>query len=170
MKAFQLTTSIVILLVLIGCEDKSESPDMSVDRYVDLLAAGKYDHWELPDFTSRDIPKLLTYRDETQLITGFPVNGISSSLTPECSLGMYILWTVESIRARSIGSKFLVGSFPSQNPVIKNRENSEYLDQSAQLQQEVANFYYDWWESNKDKNFAEFDEIDPLADTDYRWH
>lgn len=170
MKLLQSAVFFVFLLVFAGCEDKSESPKMSVERYVEQLRAGSYDNTELPDFSSKDIPELLSYRNETELITGFPINYISSSLTPECTLGMYILWTVESIRARSIGSEFLVGTFPSQNPVVKNREDLEYIEQNQQVQQEVADSYFDWWESNKSQDFSKFHQIDPLGITAYRWH
>lgn len=170
MKSLQSSIFLVLLLVFVSCEDKSESPKISVERYVELLKAGRYDNLELPDFSSREIPKLLSYRIETALISDFPVNFISSSLTLECTLGMYILWTVESIRARSVGSEFLIGTFPSQNPVVKNRENLEYIVQNQQVQKEVADSYYDWWESNKNNDFAKFNDIDPLGDTKYRWH
>ncbi|WP_192349973.1 DUF4943 family protein [Algoriphagus sp. Y33] len=170
MKAIRLPISIFLLLIFLGCEDKSEPPKMDVERYVNLLKAGDYDHWELPDFNSKDIPKLLSYRNETEIISDYPINALSSAWFPECSLGMYILWTVESIRARSIGSELLTRTFPSLNPFVKNRVDLEYLEQTAQLQQEVADSYFEWWESNKNKDFTEFDEIDPLADTEYRWH
>tara|TARA_R110002020_G_scaffold235416_1_gene447581 strand:- start:1310 stop:1822 length:513 start_codon:yes stop_codon:yes gene_type:complete len=170
MRVLRFSISIFLLLIFIGCEDKSEPTKMDVERYVNLLKAGDYDHWELPKFNSTDIPKLLSYRNETVLISDYPINWISSAWFPECSLGMYILWTVESIRARSIGSELLIGTFPSQNPFVENRVNLEYFEQTTELQQEVADSYFEWWESNKDKDFVEFDEIDPLADTEYRWH
>ena len=170
MKQLQSAVFFVLLSIFFGCEDKSESPKMSVERYVEQLKAGKYDNMELPDFSSEDIPKLLSYRNETELITGFPINYISSSLTQECALGMYVLWTVESIRARSIGSEFLVGTFPSQNPVVKNREDFEYIEQNQQVLKEVADSYFEWWESNKIQDFSEFHQIDPLGTTAYRWH
>ena len=170
MKQLQSAVFFVLLSIFFGCEDKSESPKMSVERYVEQLKAGKYDNMELPDFSSEDIPKLLSYRNETELITDFPVNFISSSVTQEVTLGMYVLWTIESIRARSIGSEFLVGTFPSQNPVVKNREDFEYIEQNQQVLKEVADSYFEWWESNKAQDFSEFHQIDPLGTTAYRWH
>jgi len=170
MKLLQSPIFLALLLVFVSCEDKSESPQMSVERYVELLKAGKYENIELPDFSSKDIPALLSYRDETDIITGFPVNRISSSLTLDVALGMYVLWTVESIRARSVGSEFLIGTFPSQNPVVENREDFGYVEQNQQVRKEVADSYFDWWESNKNNDFAEFNDIDPLGDTGYRWH
>ena len=34
----------------------------------------------------------------------------------------------------------------------------------------AAKAYYDWWTSNQDTDFDDFKAIDPLEDTDYRWH
>jgi len=34
----------------------------------------------------------------------------------------------------------------------------------------AAKAYFDWWENNKQKDFSEFNFIDPLKDTGYRWH
>lgn len=161
---------LVLMVALVGCGDQTESPSMSVDRYVQLLAAGNYKHGELPDFSSNDISELLSYRNDTRVISGFPVNLISSAYTPEVTLGMYVLWTIESIRARSIGSKFLVGTFPSQNPILELRATFQVVEQSNDLQQEIADAYFDWWEQNKKKNFREFHEVDPLENTDYKWH
>lgn len=143
---------------------------MNVDSYVELLKKGKYDNMELPDFSSKDIPALLAYRNETQLITDFPTNWISSSWTPECSLGMYVLWTIESIRARAIESEFLIGTFPSQNPVVEKKENLGGIQQNDEVRATVAESYFDWWESNKSKDFDKFKAIDPLSNTEYRWH
>jgi hypothetical protein len=170
MRGTRLTFILLFLLVIAGCKDASESPNMSVERYIELLKEGKYDYWQLPDFSPKDIPKLLTYRNENQTIVGFPMNTLSSSLTPECPLGIYVLWTIESIRAKSIGSPLLYNSFPSQNPVIEKREDRSYIEQNHQIQTEVADAYFEWWESNKGKDFSKFHQIDPLGSTEYRWH
>lgn len=170
MKRTGIAIILLFLVVFAGCKDESESPNMSVERYIELLKAGKYEHWQLPDFSSGDISKLLTYRNDTQMISNFPVNPISSSWNPEISLGMYVLWTIESIRARSVEAGELIGSFPSQNPVVKNREDFSYVEQNQQIQIEVADAYFEWWESNKGKDFSQFHQIDPLGSTEYRWH
>ncbi len=90
---------------------------------------------------------------------------------PNCTLGMYVLWTVESIRAVSINTEYLVGRFPSQNPILAYRD-SVYMklvfdDASHKL---AAQAYYDWWENNKQKDFSEFKSVDLLATTKYKWH
>ncbi len=152
---------------LIGCEKQVDNPE--VETYINQLKSNSYESPELPAFQPSDIPALLNYRNETMVITNFPHNGISSLWAPDCKLGMYVLWTIESIRAVEIKSEYLIGRFPSQNPILALRASSElklvYNDKS---QNEAAKAYYNWWHSIhifKDKM-----KIDPLKDTDYRWH
>lgn len=162
----------IFLMSFLGC-DKDKSEDLNnidVDRYVELLIEGKYFSFELPEFTSKDIPALLSYRNKTQIIKDYPINMISSFALPECSLGMYILWTIESIRAVSIDSEYLIGRFPSQNPIVQNREEPFDIVDGNEIHEIISKSYYDWWENNKHKDFNEFNEIDPLSDTEYRWH
>ena len=172
MKAFKLLTLMVFLIGLFSC-DKSESEDLNnieVNRYVELLKEGKYDSMDLPSFTYKDIPALLEYRNEHQIITGFPVNWVSSMGMPDCSLGMYILWTIESIRAVAIGSEYLIGRFPSQNPIVQKRESGSNVERGSEIQLIISKAYFDWWEENKNKDFDKFKNIDPLLITEYRWH
>jgi len=152
---------------LIGCEKQVDNPE--VETYINQLKSNSYESPELPAFQPSDIPALLNYRNETMVITNFPHNGISSLWAPDCKLGMYVLWTVESIRAVEIKSEYLIGRFPSQNPILALRASTELkLVYDEKSQNEAAKAYYDWWHSIhifKDKM-----KIDPLKDTDYRWH
>jgi hypothetical protein len=152
---------------LIGCEKQVDNPE--VETYINQLKSNSYESPELPAFQPSDIPALLNYRNETMVITNFPHNGISSLWAPDCKLGMYVLWTVESIRAVEIKSEYLIGRFPSQNPILALRSSTELkLVYDEKSQNEAAKAYYDWWHSIhifKDKM-----KIDPLKDTDYRWH
>ncbi|MEP2346778.1 MAG: DUF4943 family protein, partial [Algoriphagus sp.] len=107
MKTLKTLLTCLFLLTILGCEDDSDPSVISVEKYVELLKQGKYTADQLPDFSSSDIPALLAYRNESQPIKDFPVNTLSSSLTLECSLGMYVLWTIESVRARATNSQFL---------------------------------------------------------------
>jgi len=170
MKTLKTLITCLFLLIFLGCTNDSDPTNITVERYVDLLKKGKYEADQLPNFTSQDIPTLLAYRNESQLIKDFPINMISSSITAECTLGMYVLWTIESIRARAANSEYLIGSFPSQNPVVEKREDFEWIAQSEAVRATVAQSYFDWWENNKNKDFDKFKEIDPLTDTGYRWH
>lgn len=173
MKTLKLFLVLISLTALISCK-KSESEakaELSVERYIELLKANQYDSLNLPDFTYQDIPALLEYRNETQIITNFPHNGISSLYAPECTLGMYVLWTVESIRAVAIESEYLIMRFPSQNPILALRVSNELsIEYSVESHQIASKAYFDWWVNNKHKNFNEFKHIDPLKMTDYRWH
>ena len=135
------------------------------------MKANQYDSINLPAFTYNDIPTLLKYRNDTQVITNFPHNGISSLYAPNCTLGMYVLWTIESIRAVSINSKYLIMRFPSQNPILALRDSVDLMLVNDDTSHKIAaKAYFDWWENNKQKNFDEFKDIDPLVETKYRWH
>jgi hypothetical protein len=155
------------LFGLIGCEKQGDNPD--VEKYINQLVSNSYEASELPAFKPSDIPALLNYRNETMVISNFPHNGISSLWAPECKLGMYVLWTIESIRAVEIKSEYLIGRFPSQNPILALRSSTELkLVSDEKSQNDAAKAYFDWYHSVhlfKDKMM-----IDPLKDTDYRWH
>jgi Domain of unknown function (DUF4943) len=156
-----------ILFGLIGCENQRDNPE--VETYINQLKSNSYETYELPAFKPSDIAALLNYRNSTLEITNFPHNGISSFWYPDCNLGMFVLWTIESIRAVEINSKYLIGRFPSQNPILALRASPELdLVFDNRSQEEAAKAYYDWWYSSynsKDKM-----NIDPLENTDYRWH
>ncbi len=172
MKTVKILIFCISIIYFFSC-DKNESEDLNnvdVARYVELLKEGKYDSPELPKFTYKDIPALLEYRNDTQMINDFPTNGISSLWLAECKLGMYVLWTIESIRAVAIDSEYLIGRFPSQNPIVQKREEPFDMDVENDVHEIISKAYYDWWENNKDKEFNEFKHIDPLINTEFRWH
>ena len=172
MKTLKIVICCIILISITGC-DKNETTDIinpDVEEYIEQLKNGEYNSSDLPAFDSNAIPALLEYRNETQIITDFPINGISSFWMPECTLGMYVLWTIESIRAVAIDSKYLIGRFPSQNPAVQKREGGSFIENSEATQQAIANAYYNWWYKNKRKSFGQIKNIDPLENTDYRWH
>lgn len=172
MKTFKFLIVMLSLTGLISCnKDKpEENKNLDVERYIELLKANRYDSLELPAFTYNDIPALLKYRNETQIITDFPHNWISSLWGPDCKLGVYVLWTIESIRAVSIKSKYLIGRFPSQNPILQKKEDWSDLEYDSEAYEIAAQAYFDWWEENKQKEFDEFKNIDPLEKTIYKWH
>lgn len=172
MKPLKILVICFSLFSIIGCV-KNESEDLNnleVEKYVELLKKGEYDSRELPNFTYKDIPTLLDFRNETQIITDFPHNLISSLYGPNCELGMYVLWTIESIRAVAIDSEYLIGRFPSQNPFVQKREDWSDVERGVEIQKIISNAYFDWWEENRDKEFDDFKNIDPLLTTEYRWH
>lgn len=162
-----------LIVSLISC-DKNEIDEINnldVEKYIELLKSNQYDSLNLPAFTYTDIPALLEYRNDNQIITNFPHNGISSLYAPDCTLGMYVLWTIESIRSVAIKSENLIMRFPSQNPILAIRDDDELtLVYSIESHQIAANAYFEWWVNNKQNDFNDFKNIDPLISTDYRWH
>lgn len=158
---------LIILLGLAGCDKNADNP--SVETYINQLKTNSYTASELPAFKPSDIPALLEYRNSTLVITDFPHNGISSLWSPECKLGMFVLWTIESIRAVETESRYLIGRFPSQNPILALRASPELkLVYDNKSQEEAAKAYFDWWYSGY--NLNDKMNIDPLKETDYRWH
>jgi len=84
---------------------------------------------------------------------------------------MYVLWTIESIRAVAIQSDRLIMRFPSQNSILALRNSTEMKLVDDNLSLEIAaKAYCDWWENNKQKDFNDFKNVDPLAGTIYKWH
>ena len=159
--AFLILTASVIFT---SC-NKLENP--AVETYIYQLKKGKYISSELPAFKPDDIPALLQYRNETMIITDFPHNPISSLWGPECKLGIYVLWTIESIRAVEIGSQYLVGRFPSQNPVLALRSTGDLVsDEDSHLTASQA--YLNWWYSAATRKNTM--EVNPLENTKYKWH
>jgi hypothetical protein len=86
----------------------------------------------------------------------------------KCTLGMVVLWTVESVRAVEIKSDKLVLRFPSQNPLLALTENPGAWVFDVEAQFIAAKAYYEWWNSNP--LFANKMNINPLKDTKYQWH
>lgn len=159
----------LILIINLSCsKSEDEIANMDVEQYVQLLKANQYDSVSLPAFTEKDIPALLKYRYETTIITKFPRNPISSFYDQECKLGMYVLWTIESIRSVSVKNKELVLRFPSQNPFLTRKDTQEWMKNDIG-HAVAANAYYTWWKNNMFKNFEEYKYIDPLENTNYRW-
>jgi hypothetical protein len=172
MKTFQFMAIFVSFTGIISCsKDNSETIDnINVENYVKLLKLNQYDSLNLPVFTYKDIPALLVYRNETQIITNFPHNPVSSLYRADCKLGIFILWTIESVRAVAINSEHLIMRFPSQNPVLTERNSGKSeLEISDETHKIVAKAYFEWWENNKNKDFNEFKNTDPLAETEYTW-
>lgn len=168
---------LISLIGLISCnKDKEvkEQVNMDVQQYIQLLKSNQYDSDELPAFTSKDIDALLQYRNDASIVTKFPENSISSykTLGPNYRLGVLVLWTIESIRKPPIYGMAIPGRFPSQNPFIALKADpSQWIENhDNEAYHIISQAYFDWWESNKDKDFNKARMIDPLENTSYTWH
>ncbi len=162
---------ILLILGLSGCKQelKDKEPEKAVKQFVQQLKRATYKEYGLPEFEPRHIPELLKYSNDTTVITQFPRNGISSAWIPEVYLGTYVLWNIESVRARAASSQFLVpGGFPSLNPFLRSKTREDvHLILSKEAQKAASDAYAVWW--NRYLPFDQLKNIDPLASTDYEW-
>lgn len=170
--------SFLILLFLLNLsfssceEDESEQLKNEVEQYMADLQAGKYDNaMELPPFTLEAIPTLLQYSENKRVITRFPRNPVSSYSNPNCTLGLYALWTVESIRLRyAQPDEPLAGRFPSLNPNLARRSTFVFNPEEREMAQEAAAAAYQaWWQRSQTLDYYSLMEIDPLQNTDFYW-
>lgn len=164
----------VLMLALFSCEKEADliiSGNPLVEEYIFALKSNQYDALDMPPLTYKEIPALLEYRNDTYVINKFPRNPISSHYQRECTVGMVVIWTIESIRAVSVNSSSLFMRFPSQNPVLalRNAPQLEFALSSAS-HKAAAKAYYDWWYNNKNRSYNNFKRQDPLKNTNYRWH
>jgi len=168
MKTSTFALFITLFFVLTGCE-KTTLENMDVKTYVKLLKSGDFDFNnskglpDLPPFQSTDIPELLKYANEEQIITKYPHNPISSYIGPDPRLGVLILWTIESIK---INDDRPYGRFPTMHPTIRTKFSELAADVNV-AHPIVYQSYLTWWNSNS--NFEEIRDIDPLENTDYAW-
>lgn len=161
------------LLITASCAEETdnlnETDNIEVKTYISLLKADQYTDSELPLFKRSDIPELLKYIDDNQLITVFPQNYISSYYMHDCRVGMVVLWTIESVRAQEINSKYLIGRFPSQNPLLQLKNTPSFYPVNDDVSHHIASeAYKKWW--NSPTTLTHRMQTDPLEDTSYKWH
>ena len=164
---------IFVLFTSVACDKEKITPgdQPEVQQFIQDLRDGKYSEMTLPTFTPTQIPALMLYRDEEEMITAFPRNPISSFYQPEVRLGIVVLWTIESIRLSQVDGAQTVMGFPSQNPALAKRGATTLeLADVASSHKSAAKAYYDWWKANRNKQFKEYCQTDPLTQTPYRWH
>lgn len=159
---------ITIIFISSSCE-KPTLENMDVKTFVKLLKTGDFDFKnsmglpDLPPFQSTDIPELLKFANEDQIIKKYPQNPISSYIGPDPKLGVFILWTIESIK---IADDRPYGRFPTMHPTIRIRFTELAADVNV-AHPTVYQAYVDWW--NSDTDFEQIRDIDPLENTDFAW-
>lgn len=162
--------------VLLSCnhdDDNVGKSNPDVETYIELLKANQYDSFKLPEFSSNDIPALLQYADDFSVVNIFPSNPISSYAepNPDYRLSVLVLWTIESIRVAATNNKLVLG-FPSQNPFVETKSEPIVwiTNHDDEIYATIRQAYYNWWNENKHKKFNVFCNIDPLLETEHRWH
>ena len=153
-------------LLNMSCE-KITLENMSVEKYINLLKTESYDFMALPPFDSDDIPELLAYSSDDLILKRYPANPVSSFIAEDCKLGIYVLWTIESIRKSAIEDKTAIGRFPSLNPILSLKTAGDNTIDPEIAHLVAAQAYLDWWNSSDD--FEQIKNINPLDETDYYW-
>ncbi len=160
-------------LILFGCADDESSVSNEVDDFMAGLRSGKFENATgLPAFTVEAIPYLLAYRNDTRKVTQFPRNPLSSFIATELTMGIYALWTIESIRASVApsGGAVFPGRFPSPNPVLAQfGGDGPSTAETLAAQPLAAAAYQAWWQQSQSVGVDELMTIDPLEITDFRW-
>lgn len=173
MKQYNTLIYCLLIWISLGCskENSDLTREQEVDNYIIQLRKGEFANAALPDFNSKHIPYLLKYINDLQIITNFPRNPVSSYYEKDCTIGLFALWTIESIRYSSLNSEILVIRFPTLNSVLVNRSTGEYMKPGHVASQQIAaEAYIKWWEQNKLNDFTAFHAIDPLYTTPFMWH
>jgi Domain of unknown function (DUF4943) len=164
-----------------------EKPD--VDEFVSLVRDGKYTSEKMPNFSPSDIPGLLKYANDTSEIKTFPKCPISSYtlISQKFILGECVLWTIESIRVTYYQSDWHQ-RFPSYVPKVykEMKYDSAFMKHLSDIYtipppdwadyfinkdelQVVYNKYKNWWVDNSNKNFDDYQNINPLEDSGLAW-
>jgi hypothetical protein len=151
-------------------------PHYPIDSLVMLLAGNRFRppcRSCQPQVWWNEIPQLLRLGNSTEMITGFPVNPLTSSCQERCQLGVYALWLIES--ARRTGPDSLVNHtsrFPSMNPKLFKRSGGvsrESDDDQAQLLNTAWHAYLAWWDLYQKKGREAARDTDPLEGTGVAW-
>ena len=83
-------------------------------------------------------------------------------------MGECLLWTIENIRL-NYGNYEKDNPFPSLVPELHMKTDINVLRLTDAQLSEVYKLYYNWWYNNKEKDFEEFRQINPLQDSPYGW-
>ena len=151
-------------IFLLVCCDKSD--ETKADTFISQLENCSYEERYLPELELSEISSLLKYRNNKTILCKYPANPISSFYSKEVTLGMFALWTIESIRITELNNtNEAQARFPSLNPILAYREND--IEDQNKLQDLAADIYQAWWSSNKNED--EKLNSNPLLDTKIVW-
>ena len=156
----------VVSFYFVSCNDQNRNLS-EVENFVETLKENKAEGFEAPDFNVDHISELLNFRNEQMIISNFPRNPVSSFYLEEVAIGIYILWTIESIRMEAINDPDF-HLYASLNPkIVQLNTGGEMIDQSNILPV-AAEAYFEWWNSNL--SIEEKLQISPLENLDLIWN
>lgn len=156
---------VIAFLLLLSCDRQEAAPSV-VEIFIKNLKEDKAETMETTELSSENISELLTHSDDEQNIYNFTRNPLSSFYLVEVKLGMYVLWTIESIRMKEIDDpRFYL--YASLNPRIISASSGELVDQDVILP-DVSKAYFEWW--NSSLLLEEKLQINPLDGLDLSWN
>jgi len=156
---------IAVCFLFICCSKQTDELS-KVAIFIEALKENRTEGIEAPDFNTDHISELLDYRNERLNISNFTRNPLSSFYMEEVNVGMYVLWTIESIRLKAIDDpNFYL--FASLNPRVRTLNSNVEVDQEVVFP-DVAKAYFEWW--NSSLSFEEKLKINPLEELDLVWN
>lgn len=144
-----------------------KNPD--VDQFVRILKSGNYFEkvgYDLPDFSEKQMERLLSYLKDTTIINEFPTHPLSSKYTNPKILNECLFWTIDGIR---LGNKY-----PSLEPCLV--DTSTYSDLtgyprvSGKKLIEISNWYINWYIEYKKNPTETMKKKDLFENTPYKWN
>ena len=153
------------LITTFSCSYTYEN--MSVLQYMKQLENGTYESYELPLLDKNDIPTLIEYVQNKQIIAKHPTNPISSFHLDSVTLGVMAMWTIESIRLTEINNnKSTTYRYPSLNPRLV--DTTYTITNKMELQYIASTSYANWWSKNYKSELSKLND-NPLQNTSIRW-
>jgi len=159
------TFLLFFLIATFSCSYTYEN--MSVLQYMKQLENGTYESYELPLLDKNDIPTLIEYVQNKQIIAKHPTNPISSFICDSVSLGVIAMWTIESIRLTEINNnKSDIYRYPSLNPRLV--DTTYTITNKMELQYIASTCYGNWWNKSYKSELSKLND-NPLKNTSIRW-
>ena len=159
---------LAVLCTVTSCKDEFDMRNPDVDRFVSLLKDGTYINkagHELPDFKIEHVERLLSYSQDTSILSFFPSNPISSKRTYPKVLSECILWTIDGIRLES--------RYPSLEPRLKDTLAYDPAKDLPRLTGkelvEIADIYSNWYHDYKSSPSNALRKKHLLENTTYKW-
>jgi len=144
-----------------------KSPD--VDQFVSILKSGSYFEevgYELPDFSDKQIERLLFYLKDTTILNEFPANPVSSKYTNPKILCECLFWTIDGIR---FGTKC-----PSLEPCLIDTSTysdlTGYTRLSGKQLIEISKLYINWYDEYKKNPTETLMKKNLFENTPYKWN
>ena len=144
-----------------------KSPD--VDQFIGILISGDYFEkvgYDLPDFSDKDIGRLIFYLKDTTRLNEFPSNPVSSKYTNPKILCECLFWIIDGIR---FGTKY-----PSLEPCLIDTSTysalTGYTRLSGRKLIEISTLYINWYDEYKKNPSEILKKKNLFENTPYKWN